>query len=357
MGGSGHEVGEDLEEWSQDYIDQEDVDLTSLADATGRAESFVFAGPEESRRLDHVLADHFAALSRSLLQRWIVEGHVAINGKSANKPSQPVRSGQTVAVTVPEPEPSQAWQPEPIPLSIVFEDQDIVVVNKPAGLVVHPAAGHPNGTLANGLLFHAAQIAQVPRAGIVHRLDRETSGLMVAAKTIPAQINLVRQLQARTVKRSYLALVWGRPRAGLVSTWFGRDPRDRQKMAVLPQGRGKEAITHVKVLETGSLFGQEASLIRCDLETGRTHQIRVHLEHLGCPLVGDKTYSRRAPHQNKIQEGKRIIGESIPGQALHAQHLRFLHPQNNQAVEFSCDPPQGFFTLLALAGFTRTGLA
>lgn len=356
MGGSGHEVGEDLEEWSEDYIDQGDVHLISRADQTAQAESFVFAGSGESRRLDQVLADHFAALSRSLLQRWIADGRVSIDGKSANRPSQPVRSGQTVDIAVPEPEPSQAWQPEPIVLSIVYEDQDIVVVNKPAGLVVHPAAGHPGGTLANGLLFHAPQAAQVPRAGIVHRLDRETSGLMVVAKTVPAQISLVRQLQARTMKRTYLALAWGRPKAGVVSTWFGRSPRDRQKMAVLPQGRGKEAVTHVEVLETGSLFGQEASLIRCHLETGRTHQIRVHLEHIGSPLVGDKTYSRRSPHQNKLMEGKKIIEQSIPGQALHAHNLRFIHPQSGQAVEFSCDPPQGFFSLLALAGITRTGL-
>ena len=357
MNGSDHEVGDELEEWSEDYIDQGALSPTMRADVARRLESLVFAGPQEVRRLDQVLAEHHVDLSRSLLQRWISEGHVSIDGKAALKPSQPVRAGQTVTITVPEPEPAQAWMPEPVGLDIVFEDADIIVVNKPAGLVVHPAAGHAGGTLANGLLHHSPETVRVPRAGIVHRLDRETSGLMVAAKTIPAQISLVRQLQARTVKRTYLALVWGRPKAGMVDTWFGRDPRDRQKMAVLPQGRGKQAVTHIEILKTGALFGQEVSLIRCYLETGRTHQIRVHLEHLGAPIVGDRTYKRFSPHLNKINHGKKQIEDLIPGQALHAQKLQFLHPMGEKPMSFSCDPPGGFFALLQLADISRASLA
>lgn len=356
MNGDDHEVGMDLEEWSEDYIDQGELGLTSCADNAIRSESFVFAGPLGSRRLDQVLADHYAELSRSLLQRWVSQGHVSLDGKVASKPSQPVRAGQTVEITVPPPESAQAWRPEPIGLAVVFEDADIMVINKPAGLVVHPAAGHPDGTLANGLLHYAPQLSQLPRAGIVHRLDRETSGLMVVAKTIPAQVSLVRQLQARTVKRSYLALAWGRPKPGVVNTCFGRDPKDRQKMAVLPQGKGKQAITRVEVLKTGTLFDQEVSLIRCDLETGRTHQIRVHLQHLESPLVGDRTYSRRAPHPNRLKGGKKSIEDIIRGQALHAQKLSFLHPVGEKLLEFSCDPPESFLELLKLAGISRSAL-
>ncbi len=347
---------EDLEEWSEDYIDQGRPDPTLCADGPAQVQSFVIPGADLARRLDQALADHYGELSRSLLQRWISEGHVCVDGRRALKPSQPVRAGQTVDITVPAAEPAQAWMPEPMELAIVFEDADIIVVNKPAGLVVHPAAGHARGTLANGLLHHAPQSVQVPRAGIVHRLDRETSGLMVAAKTVPAQISLVRQLQARTVKRTYVALAWGRPKPGVVSTWFGRDPRDRQKMAVLPQGRGKEAITRVEPLKTGMLYGQEVSLVRCQLETGRTHQIRVHLEHLGTPLVGDRTYKRFSPHPNKLLGGKKEIEMLIPGQALHAQKLQFSHPASEKPLEFTCDPPRGFLELLKLSGIAQSAL-
>ncbi|MBU3724925.1 MAG: RluA family pseudouridine synthase [Burkholderiaceae bacterium] len=350
MNGSGHEVGENLEEWTEDYIDQGQFSPTSCADVANQTQSFAFAGPTQERRLDQVMSQRFLGLSRSLLQRWILEGHVSVDGRLATKPSQLVRIGQVIVVAVPAPAPAQAWGPEQIDLNIIFEDSEVIVLNKPAGLVVHPAAGHPGGTLANGLLHHAPELAQVPRAGIVHRLDRDTSGLMVAAKTIPAQIGLVRQLQARTVKRSYLALVWGRPKGQTISTWFGRDPRDRQKMAVLPEGRGKEAITHIEPLQAGLLFGQEVRLVRCQLETGRTHQIRVHLENIGCPIVGETTYKRKSPHSNKIFGGKKAIEEAIPGQALHAQKLRFLHPITSSAMEFSCDPPRGFLGLLGQAG-------
>lgn len=353
MNSSKHERAEGREDDAIDYIDQDESDLSLLEQATVKTHEIVVPSTSDGVRLDRMLADAFPELSRTHLQKWITDGQLLLDQRPAVKPSQLVRAGQTLLITIPEAPPTESWLAEPLQLEIVFEDSQLLVINKPAGLVVHPAAGHPHGTLANGLIGHAPEMALVPRAGIVHRLDRDTSGLLVAAKTLTAQVGLVRQLQARGVHRTYWALAWGCPRLGVLSTWFGRDPRDRQKMAVLPDGKGKEAITRVESVQTGLLFGQPVSLVEINLETGRTHQIRVHLEHLGCPIVGDPTYSRRSPHANRLSGGKERISTLIAGQALHAQSLEFLHPGSGQPMRFSCPPPEGLQKLLSLAGLAK----
>jgi 23S rRNA pseudouridine1911/1915/1917 synthase len=230
-------------------------------------------------------------------------------------------------------------------------------LNKPVGLVVHPAAGHPSGTLVNGLIYRYPEIREVARAGIVHRLDRDTTGLMVAARSQQAQIGLVRQLQDRAVSRQYLALAWGRLQGKrTIESSIGRDPRDRQKMAVVPEEKGKPAITHVQALSPGELFGVEVSLARCVLETGRTHQIRVHLESIKHPIVGDITYRRHSPHSTRLSGGKEKIQKLMPGQALHAQKLRFDHPISGKEMSFSAPIPANYRELLALAGIADPGV-
>jgi 23S rRNA pseudouridine1911/1915/1917 synthase len=213
------------------------------------------------------------------------------------------------------------------------------VIDKPAGLVVHPAAGNWSGTLMNGLLHHLPAIGGVPRAGIVHRLDKDTSGLMVVAKTLIAHTNLVRQLQARSVKREYLAMVWGTPNAsGRIEAAIGRHPRDRIKMAVSEAPSAKPAITHYTRLASGALDGRPVSLMRCQLETGRTHQIRVHMQSIGFALVGDALY------------GKQHLTTAFPRQALHARRLGLVHPVSGEAMEWSAEVPADFSALIAAAG-------
>ena len=228
-----------------------------------------------------------------------------------------------------------AFAPEPVEFPVVFEDDDMVVVNKPAGLVVHPAAGNWSKTLLNGLLFRYPQSVSVPRAGIVHRLDKETSGLMVVARTLEAQTHFVRQLQDRTVRREYLALVWGEtPESGTIDQPVGRHPRDRIKMAVLQTASGKPAITHYRRLETGVYHGSPVSLIKCRLETGRTHQIRVHMQFAGHPLVGDPLY------------GKSHLASVFHRQALHAFRLGLVHPSSGRPCEWMALLPDDMRNLL-----------
>jgi 23S rRNA pseudouridine1911/1915/1917 synthase len=249
-------------------------------------------------------------------------------------------AGDETIVMQPQATPDeQAFKPEPMALPIVHEDNDILVINKPAGLVVHPGAGNWSGTLLNGLLHHLPSIAQVPRAGIVHRLDKDTSGLMVVAKTLEAQTDLVRQLQARSVKREYLALVWGSPLLnGKVDAAIGRHPRDRIKMAVVDNAGAKPALTRFQRLAAGMLDSRPVSLLRCQLETGRTHQIRVHMQALGFPLVGDALYGK--PH----------LAAVFPRQALHAWRLGLIHPRSRQACEWMAPLPEDFAGLIARAG-------
>jgi 23S rRNA pseudouridine1911/1915/1917 synthase len=301
-----------------------------------KAENYTLAGearrvPEAlaGLRLDQALARMFPGHSRNRLQKWLRDGHVSLDSRSA-KPKQKIWGGERVEVR-PQPDPSRAPQrPERIALDIVHEDDDILVINKPAGMVVHPGNGNWNGTLLNALLHHSPQLAALPRAGIVHRLDKDTSGLLVVAKTLEAHTDLVRQLQARSVKREYLALVHGAVRAsGEVSAPVGRDPRHRTRMAVVPSGR--RALTRYKVARRYA----RASLLECSLDTGRTHQIRVHMQSLGHPLVGDPVYRSGRGGETKLKR-----------QALHAARLEFSHPASGERRRFEAPLPEDFRLLL-----------
>ena len=289
-------------------------------------------------RMDKVLSMLVPQYSRSRLQQWIEAGHVTVDGQPAR--GKDTMLGDETIVVHPQAAPEeQAFKPEPIDLPIVHEDASIIVLDKPAGLVVHPAAGNWSGTLLNGLLHHVPALAGVPRAGIVHRLDKETSGLMVVAKTLEAQTDLVRQLQARTVKREYLALVWGTPQiSGRVEAAIGRHPRDRLKMAVSDHEGAKPAVTHYQRLATGSLDGKPVSLLRCQLETGRTHQIRVHMQSIGFALVGDQLY------------GKSHLAQVFPRQALHAYRLGLVHPRSGKSREWKAALPKDMTDLISSAG-------
>jgi 23S rRNA pseudouridine1911/1915/1917 synthase len=292
-------------------------------------------------RLDKVLATLVPQYSRSRLQQWIESGRVTVDGEAA-RTKMTVFGDENIAILPQAAPEEQAFRPEPMALAIVYEDASIAVIDKPAGLVVHPAAGNWSGTLLNGLLHYIPAIAGVPRAGIVHRLDKETSGLMVVAKTLEAHTDLVRQLQARSVKREYLALVWGTPRiGGKIDAAMGRHPRDRIKMAVLENATAKPAVTHFQRIATGSLDGRPVSLMRCQLETGRTHQIRVHMQSIGFPLVGDAVYGK--PH----------LASAFARQALHAHRLGLIHPVSGESCEWIAPLPEDFTGLIARAGIAE----
>ena len=295
------------------------------------------------QRLDKVIAALVPQFSRSRLQLWFEGGHVLVDGKPAR--GKDTAYGDETVVIDPQAAPEDtAFTPEAMELNIVHEDDDILVVNKPAGLVVHPGAGNWTGTLLNGLLHHCPQLVGVPRAGIVHRLDKDTSGLMVVGKTLAAQTDLVRQLQARTVKREYFALVWGTPRSsGTIDTGMGRDPRDRVKMAVSTSPFAKPAITHYERVATGELDRRPVSLVRCKLETGRTHQIRVHMQALGFALVGDSVY------------GKRHLTPVFHRQALQARRLGLVHPGTGEQCEWTVPLAEDFAELIAKAGIEEPG--
>ncbi|WP_227470554.1 RluA family pseudouridine synthase [Massilia sp. YMA4] len=289
-------------------------------------------------RLDKVIAKLVPQFSRGRLQSWIEEGFVTVDGKPAK-----VRAtvyGDEKIVVLPQAAPEDvAFAPEEIALDVVYEDDHLIVVNKPAGLVVHPGAGNWSGTLLNGLLHRWPQLGGVPRAGIVHRLDKDTSGLMVIGKDLPTQTDLVRQLQARTVKREYWALVWGTPRlSGTIDASMGRHQKDRVKMAVSTSLGSKPAITHYQRLESGELDRRPVSLVQCRLETGRTHQIRVHMAHLGFPLVGDYVYGK--PHLTGV----------FHRQALQARRLGLVHPATGQDCEWIVPLADDFRALLDEAG-------
>jgi len=289
-------------------------------------------------RLDKVLSRLVPEYSRSRIQQWIEAGFVTLDGKAARIKTTVL--GDEEVVIQPQPAADEgAYAPEDIALDIVYEDDAIMVINKPAGLVVHPAAGNWSGTLLNGLLFHRPELLSVPRAGIVHRLDKDTSGLMVVAKTLIAQTELVRQLQSRSVKREYAALVWGTPNAsGTVDAAMARHTKDRLKMAVSQSVIAKPAITHFKRLSTGMLERFPVSLVACFLETGRTHQIRVHMQSLGFPLVGDTLY------------GKQHLARFFPRQALQARKLGLLHPSTGLLTEWEIPLADDFQALLQNAG-------
>ena len=293
-------------------------------------DKYQFVIQDEKGRIDKVLTTKISSLSRSRIQELVQDRNILVNGKKV-KTSYKVQKNDLVSVSVPKLKPL-AVIPEDIPLDIIYEDQDVIVVNKPQGMVVHPATGHPDHTLVNALLFHTKNLAESPegfRPGIVHRIDKDTSGLLMVAKNAFSRESLEKQLAQKTNKRLYLAIVHGNfsEKSGTIEAPIGRDHYNRKKMAVVENG--KNAVTHFTVLEQF----QKYSLIRCQLETGRTHQIRVHLAYIGHPVAGDPLYG---PHHT-------LKGN---GQFLHAQVLGFKQPHSGKWLEFEAQPPQIFLQQL-----------
>jgi 23S rRNA pseudouridine1911/1915/1917 synthase len=281
-------------------------------------------------RFDQALARMFPQYSRNRLQAWLKSGHITLDGGGAQA-RQAVSGGERIVIEPPPVPQAAAPKAQRMPLKIVHEDADIIVLDKPAGLVVHPGAGQPDGTLLNALLAHAPKLAAVPRAGIVHRLDKDTSGLLVVAKTVVAQADLVKQLAERSMRRIYLAVVQGDPPAsGTIDAPLGRDARSRVRMAVTH--RGKPSRTGFRVVER---FGH-AALVECRLETGRTHQIRVHFQHIRHPVVGDTVYRRGTRH-----------GLAFARQALHAAELTLTHPRTREVATWRAPLPRDLKRLLA----------
>lgn len=313
--------------------------------------SFTFlAAPDASgQRLDRFLADAVGILSRSRVKSLIEQGLVRRNGKVLTEPSEQIRAGATYELDLPPPVQATP-QPQAIPFPILYEDDDLIVLDKPAGLVVHPAPGNEDGTLVNALLAHCGSsltgIGGERRPGIVHRLDKDTSGLMVAAKTQLANNALTAAFAARDLDRAYLALVWSLPvpLVGEIEGDIGRDRRDRKRMAVVRQ-KGKPSLTHYRTLRA---WGSAVALLECRLATGRTHQIRVHLSNAGHPVVGDPVYLRRVPAVARaLPEPVRRRLLDFPRQALHATRLGFAHPRTGAHLSFAGDPPPDMAELLA----------
>lgn len=294
--------------------------------------ALTFTVQQSGERLDALLARSVEGLTRSAAQRLLEDGAVTCRGKALKKNDRPA-AGDVVEVLLPDPEPVDVL-PQDIPLDVVYEDGDVIVVNKPVGMVVHPAPGHPDGTLVNALLHHCGDtlsgINGALRPGIVHRIDRDTSGLIIAAKNDRAHLALAAQLQDHSLARVYEAVAVGsfREDSGTVDAPIGRHPADRKKMAVVAGGRS--AVTHWSVLERFPGY----TYVECRLETGRTHQIRVHMAHIGHPILGDTVYGAKKP----------VPG--LQGQCLHAVGLRFLHPRTGELVELWCDLPEAFQTQL-----------
>jgi 23S rRNA pseudouridine1911/1915/1917 synthase len=290
---------------------------------------------EKSDRLDRYLAQHLSDLSRSRIQQLIEQGNVLLNGKICTSKKETVKLGDRVFLEIPAAQPLDL-QPENIPLDILYEDDSLLIINKPAGLVVHPAPGHPQGTLVNAILAHCPTlpgIGGVQRPGIVHRLDKDTTGAIAIAKTDQAHQHLQAQLKTKTARRDYLGVVHGSPQteSGTIDVPIGRHPIDRKKMAVVPVDSGRAARTLWQVQERLGNY----TLIHFQLETGRTHQIRVHSAHIGHPIVGDPVYS-----------SGRSVGVNLPGQALHALRLRLQHPVTEELIDVIAPLPTAFTKLL-----------
>lgn len=329
--------------------------LQSKARAALAEELIIIVPPESAgTRLDAFLASQLTENSRAHIQRAITSGDVVVNDRAV-KPSYRVRAGEEIQVELPAAVPLEA-APEPIPLDIVFEDEEIIVVNKPAGMVVHPGAGSVSGTLANALVYYFHQLSQkLPQAGgalrpgIVHRLDVGTSGLIVVAKTDRAHLNLAAQFEERRVFKSYLALVYGQMAAkeGRIDAPIGRDPHHRVKMAVRRVGEGRTALTLYRVLEPFEDF----TLLEVEIKTGRTHQIRVHLAHLNHPVVGDQTYDSGRAKMIKLPQ-MRVAIANLARPFLHAAHLSFTHPASGERLNFNAPLPadlQSFLEMLRAA--------
>jgi len=303
-------------------------------------------------RLDKLLARHFSEFSRSRIQQWIEDGAVRVDGEPSRAKAS-VQMGQQIEIHPQAAPESMAFTAEDVPLDVVYEDDAVLVINKPAGLVVHPAAGNWSGTVLNGLLHRDPHAARLPRAGIVHRLDKETSGLMVVARTLTAQTDLVRQLQARTVKRSYIALVWGEtPDEGAIDAPIGRDPRERTRMAIVHTNSGKPSRTHFETLGTVPLGRSKVSMVMCQLETGRTHQIRVHFESIGHPLVGDPVY-HKATQRGQRPAVRVPLPVPFTRQALHAYRLGLMHPVTGRKKSWEAEPPEDLQALIDALDFDR----
>lgn len=302
---------------------------------------FVITMEHSGMRLDQAIAELMPDYSRSRLQQWIKQGCITVNG-GQYKPKEKVKANDLIEVNA-ELEPQGDWLPEPMDLNIVFEDESILVLNKPVGLVVHPAAGNYSGTLVNGLLHYNPALNNVPRAGIVHRLDKDTSGLMVVAKTLQAHAHIVAQLQDRSMGREYEALVTGvMTGGGTVDEPIARHSRDRKKMTVTPFG--KPAVTHYRLIKKF----EHHTHIRVKLETGRTHQIRVHMAHIGYPLVGDPTYAGRSRVPAGTSAEFKEALKSFPRQALHAKKLTLIHPADEEEVSWEVELPDDMRALLDL---------
>ena len=311
----------DTENSSTDYKGNPEGDIRKL----------VIPDEQGGLRLDQALSALLPEFSRNRIQNWIRARKISVDDAFGTTRMK-VSGGESVRVEI-EPDPNATPDaPEAIPLDVVFEDSMLLVINKPVGLVVHPGSGNRHGTLLNALLHWVPQVAELPRAGIVHRLDKDTSGLLVVAKTLKSHTDLVRQLQARTVKREYLALVYGEvDHGGTVNAPLARDPHNRVKRTVHTQG--KEAVTHYEVVERFP----GVTLLRCKLETGRTHQIRVHMQHIGHPLVGESIYSASRRSHHKIP---------FPHQALHAERLGLIHPVTQEFMQWECPLPPDFDSLV-----------
>ena len=321
----------------------------------------ILAGPEAAgERADRFLAASLGplleGLTRSRIKGLIEGGMVSRDGRVFREPADPVRAGSTYVLALPAPVAAQPL-PQDIAFPILYEDRDLLVIDKPAGLVVHPAPGNEDGTLVNALLAHCGEdlpgIGGERRPGIVHRLDKDTSGVMVVAKTEQALATLSAAFAARDLDRAYLALVWGlpNPASGSIEGAIGRDPRDRKRMAMVSHG-GKAALTHYRTLQQRDLA---VALVECKLATGRTHQIRVHLASKGHPVVGDPVYLRRVPATAKLlPPALRQTLQDFPRQALHAARLGFAHPRTGAALRFETRPPPDMQALLDALGMAET---
>ncbi|HGW4592896.1 TPA: 23S rRNA pseudouridine(1911/1915/1917) synthase RluD [Proteus mirabilis] len=298
------------------------------------------ADSQLGQRLDQALAELFPDYSRSRIKEWILDNRVQVNDKIINKPKEKMLGGEKIEVDALI-EEDVRWEPQNIPLNIVYEDDDILVINKPRDLVVHPGAGNPDGTVLNALLYRYPEIVNVPRAGIVHRLDKDTTGLMVVAKTVPAQTHLVEALQRREITREYEAVATGRMTAGgLVNEPISRHPTKRTHMAVHPMG--KPAVTHYRVME----HFRAHTRLRLRLETGRTHQIRVHMAHIHHPLIGDQLYGGRPRLLKGASEEFRETLRRFDRQALHATMLRLYHPITGIEMEWHAPLPDDMVELI-----------
>ncbi len=314
---------------------------------------FVVDEEDAGERLDVYLSEHIPELSRSRIQKAIKAGEVLVDGEGEVKPASPARENQEILLKFFPPRPMKAV-PQDIPLDIIYEDGNMVVVNKPAGLVVHPAPGHRSGTLVNALLYHCRDLSGIGgdlRPGIVHRLDKDTSGLLVVAKGDQTHLALSAQMMQRQVERIYLAITWGEmpSREGVMEEPVGRSPRNRKKMAVLTSG-GRDAVTYYYVLDTFPPF----QYTKVKLGTGRTHQIRVHFSHAGRPVLGDHDYGGRRIRKGTLSPEERAIAQGalslIDRQALHAAELSFFHPGRGEKMRFKASPPDDFQSVLALVG-------